>query len=356
MRQKYPDLIVNKEDTLLTALKKMDLCKRKLLIVLFENKFVSVISIGDIQRAIIKGVDLNKPIHKVLRSEVTTASSNDDIEQVKLIMRTRRVELMPIVSPDGELINIIFWEDLFKEENLTAINLKLDLPVIIMAGGEGTRLKPITNILPKPLIPINKTTIIEDIMNRFVKCGCNHFYISLNYKAELIRYYLNSLNNSEYNIEYLQEDKPLGTAGSLSLVKDKIFSTFFVTNCDILIEQDYVDIINYHKENRNEITLVAALKSYSIPYGTLSTLKDGLLKAIHEKPENVLIINTGFYILEPGLLYEIPDNRFYNITSLIGKLKKEKRRIGVFPISEKSWTDIGNWDEYIGHIRHKIDK
>jgi dTDP-glucose pyrophosphorylase len=353
MRLRYPDLIVNKEDTLLIALKKMDLCKRKLLIVLNKDEFVSVISIGDIQRAIIKGIDLKRPVHKVLRSEVTFASSNDDIKQVKEIMRACRTEVMPIVSPEGKLVDVIFWEDLFKEERLTSKSIKLGLPVIIMAGGEGTRLKPLTNILPKPLIPINKITIIEDIMNRFVKCGCKNFFISLNYKAEMIRYYLDSLQNTEYNISYFQEDKPLGTAGSLYLIKDKIFSTFFVTNCDILIEQDYVDILNYHRENKNEITLVAALKTYPIPYGTLSTLKDGLLKEIREKPESIIRINTGFYILEPDLLNEIPDYQFFNITSLISRLQKEKRRIGVFPVSEKSWIDIGNWDEYINLIRQK---
>ena len=297
MRQKHPDLIVNAEDTIISVLKKMDLSRRKLLIVMAENQFKSLISIGDIQRAIIKNVDLATPISKILRQEITVASTEDDLSLVKSRMKTRRNEFMPVVSPTGELVNIIFWEDLFEEERLPKAEVKLNLPVIIMAGGQGTRLKPLTNVLPKPLVPIRSKTIIEEIMDRFVDCGCNDFFLSVNHKAEIIRYYLDSLRNPQYRINYFQEDKPLGTAGSLHLLKDKIHSTFFVSNCDIIIEQDYSEILNYHSENNNEITVVAALKNYSIPYGTLSTREDGLLQTIQEKPEIIFKINTGFYIL-----------------------------------------------------------
>lgn len=328
----------------------MDVSNRKLMIVLNGNKFESVISIGDIQRAIIKNIDLNSPIYDILRQKISFASTQDDLSQVKEIMRIRRNEIMPIVSPDGELADVIFWSDLFMEDRSQEQKVKLGLPVIIMAGGKGARLKPLTNILPKPLIPIHNKTIIEDIMDRFLDCGCNKFYISVNYKSEMIRYYLDSLNNPDYLIEYFQENKPLGTAGSLYLVKDKIKSTFFVSNCDIIIEQDYADILDYHKENKNEITIVAALKSYPIPYGTLSTSEDGLLESIVEKPEYVFKINTGFYILEPQLLDEIPPDQFYHITTLIEKLRQEKRRVGVFPVSNGSWVDIGNWEEYLSYI------
>jgi len=137
MRQKYPDLIVNKEDTILCVLKKMDLCNRKLMIVMDKNQFTSLVSIGDIQRAIIKGIDLNAPIVQILRHEVTFVTTQDDLQQVKERMKARRNELMPVVSSSGELVNVIFWEDLFKEERPSKAKVKLNLPVIIMAGGEG---------------------------------------------------------------------------------------------------------------------------------------------------------------------------------------------------------------------------
>ncbi len=350
MRQRYLDLIVNKEDTILCVLRKMDHSKRKLLIVMVNDRFVSLISIGDIQRAIIKGVDLNSPIHQILRDEVMFASSQEELHQIKERMRIRRNELMPIVSPTGELVDVIFWEDLFEEECPTKTYINLNLPVVIMAGGQGSRLKPLTNVLPKALIPIHRKTLIEEIMDRFLECGCNDFFLSVNYKADIIRYYFESLQNSAYHIHYLTEDKPLGTAGSLHLLKDKICSTFFVTNCDIVVEQDYSEILNYHRENHNEITVVAAIKNYTIPYGTLTTREDGLLQSIEEKPDIIFKINTGFYILEPHLIKKIPQSQIYHITDLIGQLQKENRRVGVFPVSEKSWIDIGNWNEYLTQI------
>ena len=350
MRKKFPTLIIEKEGSILSALKQMDISKRKLLIVVDKDIFASLISIGDIQRAIIKDVDLATPIHQILRPEVRFASSEDDLQQVKERMKARRNELMPIVSPSGELVDVILWEDLFAEERTLKGAVTLNLPVIIMAGGKGTRLKPLTNVLPKPLIPIHSKTIIEDIMDRFVACGCHEFFLCVNHKSEIIRYYFDSLRNPEYRVKYFQEDKPLGTAGSLYLLKNTIQSTFFVSNCDIIVEQDYGEILNYHLENKNEITMVAALKNYPIPYGTITTRENGLLQSIQEKPEVVFKINTGVYILEPHLLDEIPENQFYHITDLIEKLRQEQRRIGVFPVSEKSWIDIGNWEEYLSHI------
>ena len=193
--------------------------------------------------------------------------------------------------------------------------------------------------------------MMEDIMDRFVECGCHDFYISVNYKADFIRRYFDNLDKPQYHVDYFQEDKPLGTAGSLHLLKDRISSTFFVSNCDIIIDEDYSEILDFHRQNKNEITVVAALKNYSIPYGTLETGDGGLLTGLTEKPNLTFKINTGMYILEPHLIKEIPSDRLYHITFLIEKLINEGRKVGVFPISEGSWTDIGNWDEYMKYIR-----
>lgn len=353
MKNKFFDIVVNDQDSVLQILKRMDETKRKLLIVMEGDKFSGVVSIGDLQRAIIKGIDIHSPIKGILRHDVTFASTGDDIDVVKARMRIRRNELMPIVTPEGKLADVIFWDDLFQEA-MPRSNARLDLPVIIMAGGEGTRLKPLTNVLPKALIPLRDKTMIEEIMDRFLECGCRDFFISVNHKAEMIRHYFASLHKSSYNIQYIEEDMPLGTAGSLHLLRDKIRTSFFMTNCDILIDQDYSDILDYHRDNKNEITIVAALKNMEIHYGTITSREDGLLQELQEKPEFVFKINTGFYILEAKLLDEIPENTYFNITTLIETLKNDHRRVGVFPINEKSWTDIGNWSEYSGHIRFYI--
>jgi dTDP-glucose pyrophosphorylase len=350
MNHKYADLIVSKEDTILSVIQMMDQSKRKLMIVMDQSRVTSLISIGDIQRAIIKGTDLKSPIIQILRQDVKYATTEDNIQVVKENMKARRNEFMPVVTSEGELANVIFWEDLFEEKHSHVARNEIALPVIIMAGGKGVRLKPLTNVLPKPLIPLRDKTIIEEIMDQFTDCGCRDFFLSVNYKAELIRYYFDTLQNSDYRINYFQEDTPLGTAGSLHLLRGQIHSTFFVTNCDILVEQDFSEILNYHRENKNEITMVAALKNYAIPYGTLTTREDGLLSTIHEKPDILFKINTGLYILEPGVIDDIPRNRFCNITDLIAQLQQKGRRIGVFPVSEGSWTDIGNWNDYLAHI------
>ena len=341
---------ISKNATIISALRKMDAEKVKLLLVMNNDKFYSLLSIGDIQRAIIANVSLDSPIEGILRESVRVAKPTDDKETIKARMKERRNDFMPIVDDENNLVDIIFWEDISEYKEIK-VKEKFNLPVVIMAGGQGSRLRPLTNVLPKPLIPIGEQTMMEDIMDRFVECGCHDFYVSVNYKADTIRRYFDNLGKPQYHVEYFQEDKPLGTAGSLHLLKDRINSTFFVSNCDIIIDEDYSEILDFHRNNGNEITVVAALKNYSIPYGTLETGEGGQLLSLHEKPELTYKINTGMYILEPHLISEIPSDRLYHITFLIEKLISEHRKVGVFPINEGSWTDIGNWDEYMKYIR-----
>ena len=343
------ELFVEKSSSILSALKQMDAIKHRLLIVVDAERFHSMLSIGDIQRAIIRGVEMNSPIVNILRNNIKVASIHDDNKEVQEYVKKHKTEYMPIVDDERKIVDVFFLNDL-SHSDVIHRSAEFNLPVIIMAGGKGTRLRPLTNVLPKPLIPIGKQTMLEDIMDRFVDCGCHEFYISVNYKAETIKRYLDNLNKPQYNISYFQEDKPLGTAGSLHLLKDKIKSTFFVSNCDIIIEEDYGEILNYHRENHNEITVVAAIKNLAIPYGTLETKAEGLLSDIKEKPEYTFKINTGMYILEPHLIQEIPEDEFYHITFLIEKLMKEGRRVGVYPINEGSWTDVGNWNEYLKFV------
>jgi NDP-sugar pyrophosphorylase family protein len=254
---------------------------------------------------------------------------------------------MPVVDTDTQVVShIIFWEDLFEENFLQQTDDVLaQYPVVIMAGGQGTRLRPITNIIPKPLVPIGDKPIVEIIMNNFCRHGASEFYMTVNYKAKMIEQYFDDIERT-YTIGYVQETKPLGTAGSLYMLKDKIKSTFFVSNCDILIDDDYRQIMQYHKDNNNLITAVAAIKNYAIPYGTFETGQDGLLQKLSEKPNLNFLVNTGFYILEPEMLDLIPQEEFFHITHLMEKVIAQGGRVGVFPVSEKSWMDIGVWDEY----------
>jgi len=346
---KHKDLFVKKDDSILFVLKKMDQTSRKLLLVFEDNRFSSLISIGDIQRAIIKNISLETQIGRILRKNVRVAYLTEQFDVIKQRMLDYRTECMPILDKNNNLANVYFWEDIFGKDR-SRIESKLNLPVVIMAGGKGSRLKPITNIIPKPLIPLGEKTIVEIIMNKFIEVGCNNFFMSVNYRADFIKHYFKTLNDDTYKIRYFQEKKPLGTAGSLFLLKDKISTTFFVTNCDIIIEQDYREIYDYHKDVKNELTIVTALKHYKIPYGIIETSENGQLISLSEKPEYTFKINSGLYILEPHLLNEIPENKFFHITQIIEKIKKRNGKIGAFPISEKSWIDIGEWKVYLENI------
>lgn len=346
---KIKEISIQKTTSILEALKKMDFVSKKMLLIFDGSNFLSVLSIGDIQRAILKRVDFNTSIEKILRKNITVASINDKKSDVKKKMLDNKIECMPVLSRKGTLEDVYFWEDFFGDEGERSKS-NLDLPVVIMAGGKGTRLKPLTNVIPKPLIPVGNKTILEEIMDCFVSVGSNDFYLSVNYKVETIKHYFNTLDNKNYNITYFQENQPLGTAGSMYLLKGKINKTFFVSNCDILINQDLAEIYNYHKSSGNTITMVSALKHFKIPYGTIKTKEGGLLKEMTEKPELTYQINTGVYILEPSVLDFIPEDRFYHITDLIEDVHQKGHKVGVFPISEGSWKDIGQWDEYLKMI------
>ena len=350
MAKPYKNLTINRDTTISSAMKHMDTAPSKLLIVVADDKYIGLLSIGDIQRAIIRNHKLNEKISAIMRNDYIVAQPGNNLDDIKKLMLKIRAEFMPVVDENKHLVDVYFWEDLFGETKKEPL-FRFNLPVVIMAGGFGTRLKPLTNVLPKPLIPINDKTFIEEIFEQFNNHGCDTFHISVNYKADLIEYYL-SKQNLPYNIQYFKENRPMGTAGSLSLLKGHIKETLFVSNCDILIDQDYSEVLKYHRENKNEITVVAALKHYPIPYGTIETGENGRLLELIEKPEISFKINTGIYILEPHLLNEIPENVIFHMTHLIENVKKRNGRIGVFPVSEKSWKDIGAWEEYCSSV-HK---
>lgn len=342
----YPkNLFIEYEASMLDGLKQMDAHGRKLLIVTIKGKFFSLISIGDLQRAIIKNLPMHTKIRDVLRKSIYVADEKEDIDAVKKKMFEARAEFVPIVDAQKNILKILFWDEVFGTQQKRTVR-KIDLPIVVMAGGMGTRLKPLTNVIPKPMIPLGDKTIIEHIFDRFASHGCSKFFLSLNYKADLIEFYLKEQNLS-LDLFFFKEDQPMGTAGSLSMLKGIIDQTFFVSNCDIIIEQDYAEIMDYHTGNNNELTIVSALKHYPIPYGIVETGENGSLESLTEKPELTFKINSGMYILEPHLLSEIPAGRFYHITDLIQKIQNRNGNVGVFPVSEKSWKDIGQWKDYL---------
>ena len=334
--------------SLIEALRIMDLQKVKTLFVFDGNHFEGLLTVGDVQRAIIKNIALDEVVGSILDRNKIYGYVSESEESVKEKMRSIRAEAMPILEKDGSLADIWFWNDIFKDKE-TDLRPFIDLPVVIMAGGKGTRLKPITNVIPKPLIPVGEKTILEVIMDQFESIGCHKFYMSVNYKADIMKYYLNQLDH-KYDIDFFMEDKPLGTIGSVSLLKGKLTTPFFVSNCDSINEQDYRDVYDYHVNNHNDLTIVTMVKTFKIPYGVIETGEDGLMTALSEKPELTFQVNTGVYILNPSCIDEIPEGEFFHITHLMEKIKFRGGRVGCFPVSEHAWKDMGEWPEYLKMI------
>jgi NDP-sugar pyrophosphorylase family protein len=256
-----------------------------------------------------------------------------------------KIDLIPVINDNNEVIDIVTWSKVFKNDKKIKEKVFKNVPVVIMAGGKGTRMEPFTKILPKPLIPVHGRPIIENIIERFTNLGCRDFYLTVNYKSKIMKAYFEELQ-PDYGANFVEEKEPLGTAGSLRLLMGQFNQPFFVTNCDIIIKIDYASLLEFHKKGGYDITLVASAKEYIIPYGTCELNRDGHLSHINEKPKYDFLINTGLYVMDPDILGLIPPNKFYHITHLIEEAKNQGKKVGVFPIDDDSWIDVGQWAEY----------
>lgn len=337
--ERLKKVFIKPNHTIKQALRQMDAMGEKTLFVVDDHELLlGTITDGDIRRWILKGRNLAQGISKVMNAKPVCLNPNFEQKIAKQLMIKQMLECLPIIDGNKKVISAVWWVDLFEKESKKLKKLKI--PVVIMAGGEGARLAPFTKILPKPLMPIGDKPIIEIIIDRFMDYGCDDFYLSLNYKSNIIKAYFNDFKH-QYKIAYIEEESPLGTAGSLHFLKDRIKRSFFLSNCDILIEADYTDIFKFHQQKKNKITLVSSMKNFTVPYGVCEVEIGGILKGIKEKPEFDFFVNTGMYVLDKTVLEDIPKNKFYNMTDLIGDYLKKGERVGVYPVSEKSWLDMG---------------
>jgi NDP-sugar pyrophosphorylase family protein len=300
---------------------------------------------GDLRKAILKSAAMGDSIDSFYQCKPKVVIEDKyELSEVKKLFTQYKFDLIPVVDEKGTLKDVLFWETVLMNVN-NRQKAKLDVPVVIMAGGKGSRMEPFTKVLPKPLVPVLEKPIIEHIIENFTELGCNEFHITLNYKGKILRAYFEELQ-PEYKIQFVEEQEPLGTAGSLSPLKERFDKPFFVTNCDIIIKADYSSIYKLHLNGGFDVTLVASAKEYIIPYGTCELNKEGHLSHINEKPKYDFLINTGLYVLNPGVLRMIPENKFFHITHLIEEVKNQGLKVGVFPINDDSWIDVGQWAEY----------
>jgi len=340
------DITINPQATIKEAMEALDKTAVRVLLVVDENQaLIGCLTDGDIRRHILKGNDLTGIIYNAYHKEPFFVLQEDyNSEKIKKVFVENKIDLIPILDQNRKVVDYITWEKAFGS-NRKSENRKLDVPVVIMAGGGGTRLEPFTKVLPKPLLPVGDKPIIDHIIDRFRDYGMCEFYLTIHHKSKILRAYFEE-KSPDYSVGFAEEIEPRGTAGSLALLADRLNKPFFVSNCDVIIEADYADIFRFHTKNGYDITLVASAKQYNIPYGICELNGSGSLERIQEKPEYSFLVNTGFYVLNPSVIDLIPDNGLLHITHLMDKVKENNGTIGVYPISEKAWIDVGQWVEY----------
>jgi|TARA_Y100000294_G_scaffold29021_1_gene24443 dTDP-glucose pyrophosphorylase len=346
------NLLIKPNSSIKNALRQMTKTGEKCLVVVNKkNSLLGTLSDGDLRKAIINGKIHNDKINDYYQKRPTfLRKENYSINQAKNIFLKKRIEVIPITTGFKTVVDVITFENIFK--NRSVINTKtFSNTVVIMAGGKGTRLEPFTHVLPKPLVPINEKPVIDHIIDKFVENKVSNFIITTNYKSKILKAYFQEIK-PKYKLHFVEEPTPLGTAGGLRLLKGKVKKPFIVTNCDTIININLDNLIKFHISNENDITLAVSSKQHMIPYGTVKLTKKGHLKEILEKPKFNFFVNVGLYVLNPNLIKLIPKNKLYDMTDLLKHAKFKKKKIVVYPIDDGSWIDVGQWSEY----RKSVDR
>ena len=336
--------IIYEDSTIKASMLRVQQTSRRCLVVSNKKKILlGTLSDGDIRRALLKGYKTNHSI-KSIYNKKSFYINEKDLNKYVFRKKNNYELLIPVVDNDKRLKKIIYKDEILNVEKKS--NFK-KIPVVIMAGGQGTRMAPFTKVLPKPLLPIKNTTVIENILSNFKKNGFNKFFISINFKEKLLKTYLDEIKLNSKNFEYIEEKKPLGTAGSLFFLKRKIKSNFFLCNCDTLINANYSAIYDFHLENKFDITLIAAMKNISIPYGVCQMDKDQGLLRINEKPNKHFIVSTGSYVFSKNIFKLLnKKNKRIQMNDLINNARKIGLKMGIYPIEPHLWQDTGNWQNY----------
>lgn len=330
--------------TIVDAMGKIDTnAKGILFIVDAKEVLVGCITDGDIRRWILKTGDLSSSVEEAMMPRPKFLWEEEKKNAERLMIQ-KRITAVPILNQQRNIVDLVFLSDeMYVKSEKEKKNLR-GVPVVVMAGGKGTRLYPYTKILPKPLIPIGETPIVERIINAYVEYGIDKFYMTVNYKKGMIKSYFADVA-PDYSIVYVEEEKPLGTGGSIKLIEESFDRPLFIANCDALILADYGDIYDFHIKSGNAITMVSALKNITVPYGVLHSGDNGTLLSMEEKPKLSYFINTGMYVMDPKMIEKIPNDTMFHMPQLVDAVMKDGGKVGAYPISEDSFLDMGEFNE-----------
>lgn len=336
---------INSELSLSKALVKMNKYGFKSLAVVDKNsKYLGILSDGDARKSIVKHKNLSQKIIKIFQKKtIFYYEKYYTYEMIKKKFINNKIDIIPIINKSKKIVKIYFYADINIDPKETKKNFKIipNTAAVIMCGGKGTRLKPYTSVLPKPLIPYKGKTLIRHVINQFINYKIKNFVFTINYKSQLIKTYFQELN-PKINIDYIEEKNPQGTAGSLNKVNVNKFKHYFIANCDTVISANFHKLYKLHLKKKNEISIVAAKVSMKMPYGICNIKKNNELEDFKEKPVFKYIVNTGIYLVNAKILQLVPkENKFYHMTDLINHCKKINKKVGVYIIDDNDWTDLG---------------
>jgi len=302
-----------------------------------EDKLLGTITDGDIRRAILKGKDLNDSIEYVYFKNPLTVSIDESKENIINLCISKKIYQIPVIDKEGRVVKIMLLDELLKPKTYPN-------KVVLMVGGLGTRLRPLTEKTPKPMLNVGGKPILQTIVEKFASYGFKNIIMCVNYKSHIIQDYFGDGSGFGVNIEYVLEDKRMGTAGALSLLKEKPKEPFFVMNGDILTNVNFENMLEYHIQNKVIATMAVREYDFQVPFGVVK-MENNEIKKIEEKPLYKFFVSAGIYLLNPECIDYIPKNEFYDMPTLFEKLIENNKKTISFPLREY-WLDIGRIEEY----------
>ena len=334
----YKKVLLKSTSTIKEALQIIDSGAMGIALVIDEHeKLLGTLTDGDIRRGILNNLSLDDSIESIIFKNPTVCYIDDTKERILEVAVSKKIYQIPIVDKSGKLVGIEEVDELLKPKNKTN-------RVVLMVGGLGTRLRPLTEHTPKPMLKVGNKPILETIILNFKKYGFTNIILCVSYKSEIIEEYFKDGSNFGVNIEYIHENKRMGTAGALSLIKEKLTEAFFVMNGDLLTNINFENMMDYHLSGKSNATMGVREYDFQVPYGVVN-VDDKNILSIEEKPLYKFFVSGGIYVLDKKVLEFIPDDEFYDMPTLFEKLIEEKLKSISFPIREY-WLDIGRMEEF----------
>lgn len=335
---KWKSVLIAPSTPAIDAVRIIDTSRLQIALVVDEGgRLLGTVSDGDVRRAILAGKALTSPVAGIMFRTPTTAPPEADRETLLSIMQAKVLRQIPIVDEDGRVVGLETLMDLLARQVLPNA-------VVLMAGGRGQRLRPLTDLCPKPLLRIGDKPILEIILENFVAQGFRRFFISVNYMADKVEEHFGDGAHFGVSIEYLREDQPLGTAGALKLLPDMGGLPFLVMNGDLLTKVNFAHLLDFHTAHGAAATMCVRPYTAQIPYGVVHVIDHKLVR-IEEKPSQTVFVNAGIYALSPSALAQIPAEEPYDMPMLFEALMQRGEAALVFPVREY-WIDIGRVGDY----------